>query len=814
MNKRIYWKIRKRILSILFRYKVFVHKSYNKIENSKEYAFFEFEIAKKVVIGLIKGIITAFILLAIDRVILKVGYSTKIDDTVFATVVIGCLSVAGVILGLYCSNISSIYSSKYANAPKAVLNAFQYDKLTQRCIGTIINYIIFGFIVIVEILIDCSLSWGTVTVTILGSIIVIISYSIAGNRAYQLADVYGVAGDSYRLLYRIITRNLNKNIYSGDANFQNHFRKVSERQISILNDIQRFGETLQENSNAAMIQFMTNNIALVGTYWKIKRSIARDSYWFRNIHKYQKWHLTSDVETTTALRTGTSLRSKEERDYWWFEDEIFSINRRCIIYLCKTNDYSSLYTYLSYFDAICEIAIRSKEVNYFVKQTNFLREIVEKLAIGTDKNDDEKNKIFAGIVEMISLLYLGVILEAGKYYTEFDIKKNVSDTINILDRGKTLDKCEILRGNEQSDFYNKIITEIQVEKKRLTPDWLIAQNVAREAYVYINVLEDAVRESIDNVFKLGQYLYDKKLLFEACIISIRFYEYESKLSRFIEIIEYRKEEFSEYHIDSALVWEDSRIGKLKKTIEKWKNEIPSLLFECSSKFAIKTWEMRDEYPDFLGECYNHICEDAIEAIVQNNPVQFRIDFKNLSKIMLLYQEYIRTDFLKNENVYRKEFAYYMFTSPIVEWAQIGGLAILWGEFNSTKDWRSIVDAATVEIFSNDQEGTELAEKIIKYIQNRDKFWIGIGYRDILETGWQQKVAQAIRESEKYQTEYELFGARMKTDSKLLRAFCDDFDHMGFTTDPSEVYWVLCINPMLSYEKKFHTKYSWEEKMNE
>lgn len=415
---------------------------------------------------------------------------------------------------------------------------------------------------------------------------------------------------------------------------------------------------------------------------------------------------------------------------------------------------------------------------------------------------------------MISLLYLNVILEASKYYEDFDIKKNVLDTINVLNRGKSLDKCEILRGNEQLDFYSKIITEVQVEKKRLTPDWLIAQNVAYETYVYMNVLEDAIREGIDNIFKLGQYLYDKQLLFEACIILIRFYEYESKLSRFIEIIEYRKEEFSEYHVDSALVWEEPRIEKLKQTIEKWKKAIPTLLFKCSSEFAFKTWETRDEYPDFLGECYNHICEDAIEAIVQNNHVQFRIDFENLSKIMLLYQEYIRTDFLKHEDTYRMEFAYYTFTSPIVEWAQIGGLAILWGEFNSTKDWWSIVDTATVEFFDNASKGTELAEKFIEYIQNRDKFWMGIGYRGLLETGWKQRVAQAIRESERYQTEYESFGMRIKTNSKLLKAFCGNFDHMGFTADPSEVYWVLCINPMLPDEKKFHTKYSWEEKMNE
>lgn len=813
MNSKTYWKLRKRMLSILFKFKTIIYRSISIISIPKDYAPFSLVIAKKAILGLIKGIIIALFLLFLDGILLEAECLAKIDGSIFTAVVIGCLSIAGVILGLYCANISSIYSSKYANAPAAVSNAFQCDRLTQRCISVIIDYIIFGFIVIVEILIDCSLSLGTVFTIILWSIVVIISYSVAGNRAYQLADVYSVADDSYRLLYRIISNNLNKKIYSNDASFQNHFQKICENQFKLLNEIQRFGESLAENNIATMIQFMCKNLALVEAYWEIKRYIPRDSYWFRNTQKYQKWHLTDSIETSTALRTGTILPSKAEHDYWWFENEIFSINRKCILYLCKTSNYSSLYTYLSCFDTICEIAINSKEVNYFVNQINYLRELVEKLATDIEKQDDEENKIFAGIVEQISLLYLGIVLESKKYCENLDIKKFISNAISIIDKGKPLDKCELFRGKEQLDFYNKIITEIQVEKKRLTPDWLIAQNVAKEAHVYINSLIDAIREGIDNSFRLGQYLYEKKMLFESCIISLRFYEYESKLSRLLEVIELKEKEFSEYHIDQALVWDELKIEILKQTIKKWKNTIPSLLLKCSSEFSIKTWEKRDEYPDFLGESYNHICDDAINAITQNNISQFQVDFENLSRLMLLYQEYIRTDFIKKKDVYKIEFVYYAFTSPIAEWAQIGGLAILWGEFNSNKDWKEIVNTVTARIFTDDSEGTELAETFIKYIQDRDKSWIGFGYRGFLETEWKQRVAQAIKNSEIYQTEYDLFGMKLKTESKLLNAFCQNFESMGFITDPSEVYWVLCINPMLPEEKKFRTRYSWEDKLN-
>ena len=106
----------------------------------------------------------------------------------------------------------------------------------------------------------------------------------------------------------------------------------------------------------------------------------------------------------------------------------------------------------------------------------------------------------------------------------------------------------------------------------------------------------------------------------------------------------------------------------------------------------------------------------------------------------------------------------------------------------------------------------MPEKLIEYIQNRNGFMMGIGSRDILETGWQLNVANAIRESGICESEYSIYGLALKTDSKLLKAFCSNFMDLGFTTDPSEVFWVMCVNPYLPSEKRFKTANSWDEVM--
>lgn len=816
MNNKIYWKLRKIILTIVFKLKVLLSKTIDFVSGNSEYKSFRGRTIKSSFVGIVKVSIFIVCVLWLDGLVLKIKDLPTVDKNTFISIVIGGISVAGVILGLYCANIASIYSSRYANAPRDIANAFQYDRLSRRCISEIVEYIVFGFLVIFITMIKSQISWVTVAVFIFWSIIVVVAYSIAGNRAYQLSDVYGVAMDSYRILYQLLSKRLNHKIFAIDANFQNHFLKVAEKKINLLKLIQKYGAGINntENSdNSAMTEFMRHNLALIELYWRAKKHIGRSSLWFRATPKYQMWHLSSNTESSLALSTGTSLQAKSEHNFWWFEEELVSINKSCLNQLFEQYDFISIYSYVLAFEGMCSSAVKSKEANFYVAHLEWIKQALEKRMISDDVSGDERNA-FAGLIEIVSLLYLDLILESTKMYMDFELEKNISKVVKAIDSGEDAEKNEWLRNRQDIDFYKKIITEVQVEGKRITPNWVIKQQVAKEEYVYLNSLLDIVREGMNHAFSLGKTLSEKKLFFEACIILTRFYEYESKLVRFVNLVERRKDELTDYQIDKALKWDEFRLDKLRDTIDKWKKLVPSLLSECSSHFAIKTWNNREDYPDFLGECYNHICEDAVDAITSGDKKQFEIDFENLSKLMLLYQEYIRTDFIKNIDLYRVEYAYYMFTSPIVEWAQIGGLAILWGEFHADDEWKTCVNRSSNFIFKKDGELTGLAETLIEYVQNRDKFMFGIASRDILETGWKQRVANAIRNSGICETEHVMFGCYLKTDSKLLKAFCPSFMDLGFTTDPSEVFWEICVNPFVSDGKKFHTSYSWEDRLND
>ncbi len=811
MNCKIYWVFRKTIHNIVFWIKKIIYRLIDGVTGISEYKSFRQMIIKYSLLEIFKGMLVSAVVLGLDYYFLEKGFFSAVDDTVFAPFIIGGIGIAGVILGLYCSNVATIYSTRYVSAPRCIANAFQNDRLTRKSVSGIVDYIAFGVVILSATMVKAKVGWIVVFSSAVWSVVVIVSYSIAGNRAYHLSDVYSIADDSDRILYRIVTKRLHQAIFSVDASFQNHFMKATEKQIDILKAIQKYGEHLDGNDHTTLTEFMCKNLAIVSVYWRNKKDISRLSMWFRDTPKYQKWHMTNDSESSLALRTGTALRAKGEHDYWWFENELFSINRASVRILTESQDYSSLYTYLLAVDGICRTAIESKEANYYVAQVDALRLAIED-NVPKEKINEEGRKTFAGLVEVISLLYLNLILETSKLYQEFNFQSIVSSVLKSIDKGCDYEKSIVLRRRGNKEFYEKVITEIKVEGKRITPDWVIKQQVAKEEYVYLNSLLDIVREGLDHAFGLGKIFSDNELYFEACIIFTRFHEYESKLSRFIYVVNNRKSELEEFHIDKALLWDNFRLKQLQETMAEWKKKTPTLLSKCSYHFALDNWKNSENFPDFLGESYNHICEDAVDAIICDDIEQFSVDYENLSKIMLLYQEYIRSDFVKKNNLYRAEYAYYMFTSPIVEWAQIGGLAILWGEFHGNMEWKNCVSDGSDAIFVKNGEKSNLPEKLIEYIQNRNSFMMGIGSRDILETGWQLNVANAIRESDMCETEYGIYGSALKTDSKLLKAFCPNIMDLGFTTDPAEVFWVMCVNPHLPSEKRFKTTNSWDEVM--
>lgn len=239
-------------------------------------------------------------------------------------------------------------------------------------------------------------------------------------------------------------------------------------------------------------------------------------------------------------------------------------------------------------------------------------------------------------------------------------------------------------------------------------------------------------------------------------------------------------------------------------------------YKCSGAFALAHWSKREDYPDLLGFCYNHICEALISSIERNDFETFEGSYVGFLSVMLLYQEYVRTDVIKIKEPHRQQAVFHVATAPIIEYAMISGFAILWGEFSNSPRWRALVDSELQRFIKEDSGHISILKRLTELASARKHHMFGIGNRDVLQTSWQQRIERLIRNSDLCKYEYKHFGQKvLKTDSKLLKAFCgSSFSDLGFTADVEGVYFICCVNQYLPEESKYAGDFNWEERLNE
>lgn len=162
-------------------------------------------------------------------------------------------------------------------------------------------------------------------------------------------------------------------------------------------------------------------------------------------------------------------------------------------------------------------------------------------------------------------------------------------------------------------------------------------------------------------------------------------------------------------------------------------------------------------------------------------------------------------------------AYGVFASPMIEFSIISGLAILWGEFIGDPKWRKTIEVE-LEPYKdeNDVVKHDFLTKMIDIINGKKKNVLGIGNRDLIQTSWEQSVSAVIRNHPNYEVKYgKHFDKYISSESAIFSAFSrHNFASLGVLSDTEELFLVLCVNPYVKDEEKFHTNSKWEELIGE
>ena len=311
---------------------------------------------------------------------------------------------------------------------------------------------------------------------------------------------------------------------------------------------------------------------------------------------------------------------------------------------------------------------------------------------------------------------------------------------------------------------------------------------------------------------MGKQLIEKRKYFPAAVSFSHMYELNSKIEYSISCIDYYYLQIEKLLLEPTIVVEDIELSEAKKILASVKKELPQLLVKCSGIFAIQHWNEREEYPDLLGFCYNHICESLIESIEQNDFETFSKTYTGFLGVVLLYQEYVRVDATKIKEPHLQQGVFHVSTAPIIEYAIISGLSILWGEFNKSTQWMELINQELDNFIQKNENAIDSLTRISTIAAARKRHMAAIGNRDVLQTGWTMRIVNALEEAKVCEFDYGPFGQKiLKTDSKILKAFYGTyFSGLEYTHHVEDIYFVCCVNKYLSKDDLYKGDFEWEE----
>lgn len=809
MNHLLYWKIRYIFGKITFVfkkhfYKISITGNKTKLSFSLKRSLFK-EVFKHLLLNALLFAVTV----GIDSIIFYfLEFDIEINKDLLSDILIAMVGVAGVFLGLYCSYISTIFSSKYANCPKEMSKLFENDFITDKSIKSIVNYIIFSIIIIIFNLCSCKIGIATVLVNILSGIYMVVSYFHIGKRILRMTDTYFVSESLYRKIYSYINRITIPHPFSKDDTLQFNNKIFTANALENLITINNYNLSSGENKKISILEFMQNNLFLISHYLDKKPLIPNDSLWFKS-EGYKKWYNASDSEISIALQTGTNIGNTETFDKYWFETRILEINNKCLDKLVENNSIEQIINYLNSFQTVLSSAVKIDNIYYF---SNVLKEL--QICVLNILKNENSEILKMSLVENIIALYISLVLGIKKHFNSINIEIILEDAVNQNYSNKeTFIYCN---NAEIKKLFDGINLEERIEKRRITPDWYINQLVAK--YIYTHIIHCCKTiDIITNEFtlSLAAEMMDKKEYACATIIYSTALELINKVQSTIPVLENVITKVIAYNKDPKnYIWEDYDVSKLKNRTRLSYDEMPKNWSKCATAFALDNWSDYDKYPDLLGLCYNNICDYLVKAIANNEFENFKNTYYHLLTVVLVYQDLSRKELSKTKEPFKQNVVLATLCSPILEFGYISGYAFLWSEISGNNEWKELIKSNFERIIKNyGTKSHDLCVQLAAMFNIPNVLYPAIYNKSLIHTHWKQIIEDSFYNSGYIKWKQQGFSEIIDTSNLLLKKLIHSKPDVElFSIEAYEIFAVYVLNEYLEDGEKYTSKTGWENEL--
>ncbi|UTR14920.1 hypothetical protein MM221_20670 [Salipaludibacillus sp. LMS25] len=829
--KKSYWRWRNKKRNLEFRYRKLKFKVDRYTNELKSGTKTNMYLLRNILIDVVKAIAFVVVLLLIDYLVndhirpslnkSQLEFITEIfnfEKSTFVILVSTLASITGVFLGLYFSSIGNIIGAIYAKLPKELSLVFENEKIGNKYIRSLMRFIIVCLILLAVVSIGFETSYITSFIITLYGCISIMNFFNLGKIIYKYSDVVEVSNNIIENALRNIKLATINGVAWDDSNFQHHYYKKCSEQLKLLEMLTR---TIIENekkseNNDSLVKIFVKIFSLLYNYqYHYKGKIPSDSMWFTKTQKHKSWFSVDFSTLQTAINTASFINPEYITNEMWFEERIFKIFTNIINELLDRKDFNRVNSVLNVVAEYSEVLVSNIEVKSITSELNRITTKIHEVLLNDSENISNKmdssinDKI--GCLELITSMYVGIIIGTTKKVDKFDVEEieNFIENhvwfnkaaVNTLEFPHTLVR-------RVEDLRSKLVFEYELEGTVISSNWYIKQLLALEFAREIDIVSNEIVELFSNQFVKYCLKYHESKNYTASYIHV--YQGVTCYSRTLQLLYQLEEKYKELEalrVEKDITWVDIDFSNLREELKENNKRLIKSMGKSILVFAFQ--KRSEEFPDFFGHGYNYLYEACFEALFDRDIEYFKKLYMLVVKLTLAADSKIRADL---KNVSNNYYTNLMVVNSSYDFMALSGHAIFFSELIGEPTLKEFVITESDRIFNSIEpvSGLSIFERFIKIFELENKT-IDLHSRGIIRTSWQQRMARYIQRSGLIKEEYTdkfYYEKKVVHDSPLIRAFSYD---THFSVNFAELYVRLYLNTKVDDDKKYRSRRGWEEK---
>lgn len=656
------------------------------------------------------------------------------DPGAFTDQVAAIVGLSGTLLGLYFAALSLVVSSTYKDVPADLREAMIRDRTGALYIRLIALACAGGLLILGATVLGWPVGVTNHVMLVIAAAGGVFGFVGLGIRSFAFFDPTQLTQPLEHRIVDAVRSATPEGFRWQDPSFQQAYLRNAESALrSYQNIASAAAETVQVDRRR-LVDLAGRALALLQIYAEDKPLIPLESAWFRRKTRHRSW-LTADLSSIEmAMKMDQVLPFDEAPDHFWFEEELERVLITVVNGLLARGELEHAYQVgtlaLQTIASLTE-RLQIEEAARLHRELLTLARVEARRPARNDELPQARLRRLAAIDDFSGgirsmVVSLGIAAERITPGQVTELARVAATERPGAPIGRPVP--EPTRA-ALSDLRRRISFEIAVEGKRVTPDWYLAEVVARSYARYLKATLENLLEELEDwygpearaLLAEGQTDFAVHTIQTGLGLCGLFVHHAESVRAAVE----RLASIQRALLDEA--WPVVEIEGTYGRLTRIREQLLETLADSVSRLpkGVPTGDL----PDTTGYAFTVLAQESYNALATGNHAIFRKLYPALLELWLTMDQRLRIE-LADHSV---ETRLVLEGDLIMDLLELSGFAMVFDQLDGGEVW-AVVEAAWGKLLAGSADPAYTLNFILRLYDYR-KHASMLSTRDVLRTSW-------------------------------------------------------------------------------